>query len=132
MLKKPASKAAGSSATEAYPWGTLQGDVRLRTKLGGIFSILLGASIGRREGLLEDRPKAEVRDRIFEVGIQPLERAHVRVGDIFHREGDPFFPFAKRSHRMPELISIEDDQITRLRDELKMLGGFHRVILKQF
>src|SRR6185369_123393 len=33
---------------------------------------------------------------------------------------------------MPELISIEDDQITRLRDELKVLGGFHRVILKQF
>src|SRR6185295_7344955 len=32
---------------------------------------------------------------------------------------------------MPELISIEDDQITRLRDELKMPGGFHRVILKQ-
>ena len=35
------SKAAGSSATEAYPWGTLQGDGRLRTTLGVIFSILL-------------------------------------------------------------------------------------------
>ena len=28
------SKAAGSSATEAYPWGTLQGDGRLRTTPG--------------------------------------------------------------------------------------------------
>lgn len=35
------SKAAGSSATEAYPWGTLQGDGRLRTTLGVIFSMLL-------------------------------------------------------------------------------------------
>ena len=39
------SKAAGSSATEAYPCGTLQGDERLRTMPGDIFSILLGASI---------------------------------------------------------------------------------------
>jgi hypothetical protein len=39
--KRPSSKAAGSSATEAYPWGTLQGDERLRTKLAGFFSILL-------------------------------------------------------------------------------------------
>ena len=30
----PFSKAAGSSATEASPWGTLQGDERLRTKHG--------------------------------------------------------------------------------------------------
>ena len=36
------SKAAGSSVTEAYPWGTSQGDGRLRTPLGDIFSILLG------------------------------------------------------------------------------------------
>jgi hypothetical protein len=64
----------------------LQGDGRLRTKLADFFSALLRArSIGRREGLLEDRSEAEVRDGIFEVGIQPLERAHVRVGDIFHR-----------------------------------------------
>jgi len=33
------SKAAGSSATEAYPCGTLQGVGRLRTTLGVIFSI---------------------------------------------------------------------------------------------
>jgi hypothetical protein len=32
-------KAAGSSATEAYPCGTLQGDERLRTPMGDIFSI---------------------------------------------------------------------------------------------
>src|SRR3982074_2496754 len=95
----------------------------LKTKLADFFTALLRASIGRRYGLLEDRPEAEVRDGILEVGIQPLERAHVRVGDIFHREGDPFFPFAKRSQRMPELISIEDDQISRLGDELKMPGG---------
>jgi hypothetical protein len=41
------SKAAGSSATEAYPCGTLQGDGRLRTTLGVIFSILLaGGQVG--------------------------------------------------------------------------------------
>jgi hypothetical protein len=40
--KSPSSKAAGSSATEAYPCGTLQGDERPRTMLAGFFSILLG------------------------------------------------------------------------------------------
>jgi hypothetical protein len=40
MLKKAVSKAAGSLATEAYPWGTLQGDGRLRTTLTDFFSIL--------------------------------------------------------------------------------------------
>jgi hypothetical protein len=80
------SKAAGSSATAAYPWGTLQEDGRLRTPLAGCFSILLGAmSIGRRNGLLEDRAEAEVGNGIFEVGIQSLEGSHVRVGDVFHR-----------------------------------------------
>jgi len=39
--KSSSSKAAGSSATEAYPWGTLQGDGRLRTPLADFFSILL-------------------------------------------------------------------------------------------
>src|SRR5215510_11974904 len=33
---------------------------------------------------------------------------------------------------MPELISIEYDEIARLCDELKMLGGFHWIILEQF
>ena len=92
------SKAAGSSATEAYPWGTLQGDGRLRTPLGAIFSILLGASIGTCDGLLENRAEAKVRDGIFEVGIESLEGSHVRVGDVFHREGDPFLPLAEGSH----------------------------------
>ena len=56
-----------------------------RTPLADFFSPLLRArSIGRRDSLLKDRTKAEVRNRIFEVGIQPLERSHVRVGDIFH------------------------------------------------
>jgi hypothetical protein len=36
--KSPFSKAAGSSATEAYPCGTLQGDGRLRTPLTEFFS----------------------------------------------------------------------------------------------
>jgi len=107
-----------------------------RMLLADFFSALLRATVGTTVGtsdrLFEDRPEAEVRDGILEVGIEPLERAHVRVGDIFHREGDPFFPFAKRSYRMPELISIEDDEIAWLGDQLKMLGGFHRIILKQF
>jgi hypothetical protein len=37
-LKLSSSKAAGSAATEAYPWGTSQGGARLRTKLEGSFS----------------------------------------------------------------------------------------------
>ena len=40
--KSSSSQAAGSSATEAYPCGTLQGDERLRTPLADFFSILLG------------------------------------------------------------------------------------------
>ena len=39
--KSSSSKAAGSSATEAYPCGTLQGDERLRTMLEDFFSTLL-------------------------------------------------------------------------------------------
>jgi hypothetical protein len=49
------SKAAGSSATEAYPWGTLQGDGRLRTTLGVIFSILLVRKLRRLD--CEWRPR---------------------------------------------------------------------------
>ena len=93
------SKAAGESKPEAYPQGYVEDFEEPRTKLGAIFSILLRArSIGAREGLLEDRAKAEVRDGIFEVGIQSLEGSHVRVRDVFHREGDPFLPLAKGSH----------------------------------
>ena len=61
------SKAAGSSATEAYPCGTLQGDGRLRTMLGAIFSILLRASVGTSESLLKHCAEAEVGDGVFEV-----------------------------------------------------------------
>jgi hypothetical protein len=43
------SKAAGSSVTEAYPWGTSQGDGRPRTPLGDIFSILLGFFLAEEE-----------------------------------------------------------------------------------
>ena len=63
-------------------WRTRVGRVRK----SGIFSILLGVrSLGRREGLLEDRAEAEVGNGIFEVGVQPFEGSHVRVGDVFHR-----------------------------------------------
>jgi hypothetical protein len=47
--KSPSSKAAGSSATEAYPCGTLQGDGRLRTMLAGFFSIRYGFCRKRNE-----------------------------------------------------------------------------------
>ena len=82
--------------------------------------------------MLKDRAEAEIGDGVFEVGIEPFERSHVRVGDIFHREGNPFFPLAERSHRMPEFISIENDEVPWLCDQLKMFRGFHRIILKQF
>ena len=50
-----------------------------------IFSIMLRATIGRRDGLLEHRAETEVGNGIFEVGIQPLEGSHIRVGNVFHR-----------------------------------------------
>jgi hypothetical protein len=40
MLKKAAQQGRRELATEAYPWGTLQGDRRLRTPLADFFSIL--------------------------------------------------------------------------------------------
>ena len=98
---------------------------------GGIFSIQLGTSVGTCNGLLKHRAEAKVGNGIFEVGIEPLEGSHVRVGDVFHREGDSFFALAKWSHRMPELISIEDDEIAWLGDQLKMLGLFHRIVFEQ-
>ena len=54
-------------------------------RLVDFFSALLGATLGRCEGLLEDRAEAEVGNGIFEIGVQPLEGSHVRVGDVFHR-----------------------------------------------
>ena len=124
------SKAAGESKPEAYPQGYVEDFDEPRTKLGDIFSTLLRASLGRRDGLLKDRAEAEVGNGIFEVGIEPLEGSHVRVGDIFHREGDPFFPLAEGSHRMPEFVSVEDNEIAWLCDQLKMFGLFHRVVLE--
>jgi hypothetical protein len=51
----------------------------------GCVSNLLGASVGTCDGLLKHRAEAEVGNGIFEVGIQPLEGSHVRIGDVFHR-----------------------------------------------
>ena len=75
-------------------------------------------SIRTSNGLLKHCAEAEVGDGVFEVGIEPLEGSHVRVGNVFHREGDPFFSLAKRSYRMPKLISIEDHEIAWLCDQL--------------
>lgn len=49
-------------------------------------------SFGSYQSLFENRAEAEVRERVFKVGVQPLEHSHVRIGHIFHREGNPFFP----------------------------------------
>ena len=88
-------------------------------------------SIGTSDSLLEHRAKAEIGNGIFEVGVQPFESSHVGVGNVLHREGDSFFAFAKWSHRMPELISVEDHEIAWLCDQLKMPGLFHWIIFKQ-
>ena len=56
-----------------------------RTKLANFFSALLRASVGTSDRLLKHRTEAEVGNGIFEVGIQPLDGSHVRVGDVFHR-----------------------------------------------
>ncbi len=57
MIKTPCNKAAGSAATEAYPWGTSQGDVRLITQLDGVFIILLEGErpLHHHHGLPPDR-----------------------------------------------------------------------------
>ena len=83
--KRPFSKAAASEGPEAYPQGYVEGLNDARTMLADFFSVLLRATIGRRYGLFEDRTEAEIGNGIFEVGIQPLEGSHVRVGDVFHR-----------------------------------------------
>jgi hypothetical protein len=67
------------------PAGYVEGLNEARTPLADFFSALLRATLGRCEGLLEDRAEAEVGNGIFEVGVQPLEGSHVRVGDVFHR-----------------------------------------------
>ena len=66
-------------------FGTLSPLSDARTPLAGCFSVLLRATIGWRDDLFEDRTEAEIGNGIFEVGIQPLEGSHVRVGDVFHR-----------------------------------------------
>ena len=83
--KRPFSKAAGESKPEAYPQGYVEDFDEPRTKLADFFSALLRATIGRRDRLFEDRTEAEIGNGIFEVGIQPLEGSHVRIGDVFHR-----------------------------------------------
>lgn len=42
-------------------------------------------SIGMRDDLFEQCADAKVGNGIFEIGIQPLESSHVRIGDVFHR-----------------------------------------------
>ena len=95
------------------------------------FSALLRTSVGTSKNLLEDRAEAEVGKGIFEVGIEPLDRSHVRVRNIFHREGNPFLPLTKWRHRMPELIPVEDHEIAWVRNQLQMLGRFDRIVLKE-
>ena len=82
---RPSSKAAASEDPEAYPLGYVEGLNDARTMLAGCFSALLGTSVGTCDGLLKHRAEAEVCNGIFEVGIQPLEGSHIRVGDVFHR-----------------------------------------------
>ncbi len=48
-------------------FGTLSPLSDARTMLAGCFSVLLRASVGTRDGLLEDRTQAEVGDGVFEV-----------------------------------------------------------------
>ena len=49
MIKTLYNKAAGSMATEAYPLGTSQGDMRLRTQLDDVF-IIRGSFVGNEDG----------------------------------------------------------------------------------
>jgi hypothetical protein len=67
--KSSSSKDAASEGPEAYPLGYVEDLNDARTMLADFFSILLRATIGRRNSLFEDRAEAEVGDGIFEVGI---------------------------------------------------------------
>ncbi len=82
---RPFSKAAGESKPEAYPQGYVEDFDEPRTKLADFFSALLRTTVGTCESLLKHRAEAEVGNGIFEVGVQPFEGSHVRVGDVFHR-----------------------------------------------
>lgn len=75
---------------------------------------------------LEDVCEAEIAEGIFEVRIQPLDRPHLRIGDVLHCERNPLFTFSKRRDGMPELVPVENYHIAGFSDQLKMarlLGG---------
>ena len=73
-------------APKALPPGYVEEAFEARPLLADVFSILLRArSLGSRKALLEYRTEAEVGKGILEVGIQPFEGSHVRIGHVFHR-----------------------------------------------
>ena len=86
MLKQAVQQGRSERRGEGVRFGTLSPLSDVRTPLAGCLSILLRArSIGSSKSLLEDRTETEVGNGIFEVGIQPLEGSHIRIGDVLHR-----------------------------------------------
>jgi hypothetical protein len=78
--KSSSSEAAGSSATEAYPRGTSQGDERLRTQLASFLSRLLDGGLeeaqlpllssGQRDGVTFGKAGIAVLTRCAGRGVQ--------------------------------------------------------------
>lgn len=83
------------------------------------------------QSALEDRFEAEIAERIFEVGVQPLHRAHLGIRDIFHGQRNPLFTFSKRRDRVPELVTVENHHVAGFSDQLKMAWLFGRVVLEK-
>ncbi len=63
--------------------------------------------------------QAEITEGIFKVRIQPLDRAHLRIRDIFHCQRNPFLAFSERRDRMPELVTVENHHIAGTSDQLE-------------
>ena len=90
-----------------------------RQRTAGVNGGVLFRSI-ESQSSLEDCGKAEISEGVFEVRVQPLDCSHLRVRDIFHRQSNPLFPLSKRSDRMPELVPVKNDHVSRLGDQLEM------------
>ena len=85
-LKKAVQRGRRRVEAGGVPSGYVEDFEEPRTKLADFFSALLRTAVGTSEDLLKHRAEAEVGNGIFEVGVQPLEGSHVRVGDVFHRD----------------------------------------------
>ncbi len=58
----------------------------------------------------QQRLDAEVGDGVLHVRDDARNRAHARVGDVFHRQDHTILTRPARRHRMMELVAVEDHE----------------------